>query len=134
MQQQRAAGFVLHRSAAERQHDLLFVAHLPDRLPLLLAKICFAKLAEDLRYSALAGGFDDLVQIDEPPAQVSGQNRSDGGLAGTHEASQDQPGKPPLCPGWLNSISCGIISNAISQITSDLDRDTKLRKQEQRPG
>ncbi len=102
MEQQGTGGFILHRATPERQHDLLLVGQLPDRLPLMFAKTCFAELAKDLRYSAFAGGFDDIVQVNEPPAHIPGQNRSDGGLAGAHKASQDQPGKPPLCPGWLN--------------------------------
>ena len=68
----------------------------------MFAKVCFAKLAKNLRYCTFAGGFDDIVQVNESPTHVPGQNRSDGGLAGAHKTSQDQPGKPPLYPGWRN--------------------------------
>ena len=96
MDQQRTGGFVLHRAAAERQHDLLFVVQLLYRLPFSPAELRFAMFAEYLRYRALAGVLNDLVQVDEPPAQVPGQNRADGGFAGAHETGQDQPRKP-LC-------------------------------------
>src|ERR1700761_8899406 len=67
-----------------------------DRILLSPPKFRFAVFAEYLRYRTLAGFLNDLVQVDESPAQVSSQNLSHSRFARAHETGQNQPGQP-LC-------------------------------------
>src|SRR4029077_15610042 len=70
--------FQLGNAAQHRAHLVRF--DLPESR--------FAETLEN-RGDVQAGSFfDAVVEIDEPPGELAGEQRADGGLAGTHKAGE----------------------------------------------
>src|SRR5205807_341275 len=58
------------------------------RVRLELAEECLAEALEDLRDGEAARLFDALVEIDKAPRELPREERTNGSLAGTHEAGE----------------------------------------------
>jgi hypothetical protein len=86
---ERTGGLVFYRPAAQSQHDFFLVNELKDSLPLALPELRLTKVTKDFGYRTLARRFNYLVQVDELPAEFSGQDGAHSGFAGAHEASQN---------------------------------------------
>jgi len=53
-----------------------------------LAESRFAEALEDFRNGEAGGFFDAFIEIDKTPGELTGEERADGGLAGTHESGE----------------------------------------------
>ena len=53
------------------------------------AEMSFAVAGEELGNGGAGAGFDVLIEVEEVPAQGSGEQPADGGFAGSHKADED---------------------------------------------
>ena len=53
-----------------------------------LAKRGLAEAFENFRDAKASGFFNPMIEIDKAPGELAGQQRADGGFAGTHEAGE----------------------------------------------
>ena len=58
-----------------------------------LAEGRLAVALEELRDGNAGGGFDAVIEIDEAPAELAGEESADSGFAGTHESGEGKDGK-----------------------------------------
>lgn len=80
-------------AAAESEHDrfFLFEDAAEGGTKLIgfdLAKRGLAEAFENFGDAQVGGGFNAVVEIDEAPGELAGEERADGGLAGAHEAGE----------------------------------------------
>jgi hypothetical protein len=80
-------------AAAESENGAFFVlgsaAECGAKLiGLHLAKSGFAEALEYLRNGEPCGFFNAFIEIDKTPGELTGQERADGGLAGTHKSGE----------------------------------------------
>src|ERR1700721_2324714 len=93
---------VLGGAAAQGQDERGASQQVGDDLVLEGTEGRLAVLGEDLRDRAAGPLLDDLVAVGERESQALGEQLPDGGLAGAHEADQDDPGPAcPSCPARL---------------------------------
>src|SRR6185369_10762438 len=92
-----AAVRVQHRAAPRSEHDAFHRGELGDRLLLAGAKPGLALDLENERDLHPAALLDLVVRIEEAQLEAPGEEAADGGLAGPHQA--DQEDVPRLHPG-----------------------------------
>src|SRR6266566_3525627 len=87
-----AAGLRVGAATERQDRSLLKLASAADcRAKLVrfeLAEECLAEALEDLRDGEAARLFDALVEIDKAPRELPREERTNGSLAGTHEAGE----------------------------------------------
>jgi hypothetical protein len=55
----------------------------------VVSELRFAVAGKQIGNGCASLGFDDIIDIDEIPAQTAGEERTDGALARAHEAGED---------------------------------------------
>ena len=113
VEQQRARGGVLDCAAAEGQDQRVGLSEASDGCVLAFAEGCLAVASEylgDGRAPASASITSSTSM--KRPAQTRGEERTDGGLAGAHEAGQDDAAGSGFELSWLDHriLSAAIVT------------------------
>jgi hypothetical protein len=102
---------MLGGTAAQRQDQGGTVEQFGDDLVLEGAEGGLAVRGEDLLDPAARALLDHLVAVREGEPEALGEQVPDGGLAGAHEADQDDHG--PACLVWAR-LACSATSSAMA--------------------
>ena len=78
-----------------------------------------AAAGEEFGDGAAGFGFDDIVCVEEAPAETRGEERADGGLAGTHEAGEDDAADGSGFRGGEHGLDFSIGKRALAQDHED---------------
>jgi hypothetical protein len=81
--------FALDGATAESQHQSVGGREPGDGCVFAIAEGGFAVAGEDFGDGGAGFGFNDVVDVDELPAEARGKNGTDGGFAGAHEAGEN---------------------------------------------
>ena len=87
--EQQAVGEGLGCASAEGEDDVAAAERRGEGLGLELAEVGFAVGGEDGGDGEAGAGLDEGVEVEELPAEAGGEQAADGGLAGAHEAGED---------------------------------------------
>ena len=119
-EQQRAGSFVLDCAAAQGQDQSVAGGQAGDGLMLPLAEGGLAVAGEDFGDGHASLGLDHVVHVEEAPAQASGDERTDRGLARAHEAGEDDAaGRGGLWAG-MDGIGRGFHSLSVIDCSGQL--------------
>ena len=89
VQQEIARVFAFNGAAAESEDKIFSGGQARNGGVFEIAESILALLREDLGNGRCGFGFDDVVHVNESPAETPGNERADGGLTGAHEAGED---------------------------------------------
>ena len=88
--EEEAVGEDLRGATAEGEYDVGAAEGRGEGGRFELAEAGFAVGGEDVRDGEAGAGFDVGIEVEEVPAEALGEQAADGGLAGAHEAGEDE--------------------------------------------
>lgn len=100
VEKKRPRVFAFDGAASESEDEVFSGCEACDGGVFAIAKSIFTVTCEYLSDGCFGFGFDHIVGVDEVPAETSGDERTDGRFARTHEASEHDAARR-LWPGLI---------------------------------